>query len=137
MSYTLAELKGGYFMPWKRFTPEQIIMKLREAEVLLSKGRKVGEVCRQLDVSENTYYRWRKEYGGLDIHQASRLKELEKENARLKKQRYKPRVADDEEMLVERIVALATQYGRYGYRRITALLRAEGWSVNHKRVERI
>jgi putative transposase len=85
MSYTLAERKGGYFMPRKRFTPEQIITKLREAEILLSKGRKVGEVCRQLDVSENTYYRWRKEYGGLDIQQIARLKELEKENARLKK----------------------------------------------------
>ena len=72
-------------MPRKRFTAEQIITKLREAEVLLSKGKKVGEVCRQLEVSENTYYRWRKEYGGLDIKQARRLKELEKENARLKK----------------------------------------------------
>ena len=72
-------------MPRKRFTPEQIITKLREAEVLLSKGQKIGEVCRQLEVSENTYYRWRKEYGGLDVQQASRLKELEKENARLKK----------------------------------------------------
>lgn len=72
-------------MPRKRFTPEQIITKLREAEILFSKGLKVGEVCRQLDVSENTYYRWRKEYGGLDVHQAKRLKELEKENARLKK----------------------------------------------------
>jgi putative transposase len=72
-------------MPRKRFTPEQIITKLREAEILLSKGRKVGEVCRQLEGSENTYYRWRKEYGGLDVQQASRLKELEKENARLKK----------------------------------------------------
>jgi transposase-like protein len=72
-------------MPRKRFTPEQIITKLREAEVLLSKGQKVGEVCRQLNVSENTYFRWRKEYGGLDVQQARRLKELEKENARLKK----------------------------------------------------
>jgi putative transposase len=72
-------------MPRKRFTAEQIITKLREAEVLLSKGQKVGEVCRQLEVSENTYYRWRKEYGGLDVHQARCLKELEKENARLKK----------------------------------------------------
>ncbi len=72
-------------MPRKRFTPEQIITKLREAEVLLSKGRKVAEVCRQIDVTENTYYRWRKEYGGLDVKQARRLKELEKENARLKK----------------------------------------------------
>ena len=72
-------------MPRKRFTAEQIITKLREAEVLLSKGQKVGEVCRQLNVSENTYFRWRKEYGGLDVQQARHLKELEKENARLKK----------------------------------------------------
>ena len=72
-------------MPRKRFTAEQIITKLREAEVLLSKDQKVGEVCRQLGVSENTYFRWRKEYGGLDVQQARRLKELEKENARLKK----------------------------------------------------
>ncbi len=72
-------------MPRKRFTAEQIITKLREAEVLLSKGQNVGEVCRQLNVSENTYFRWRKEYGGLDIQQARHLKELEKENARLKK----------------------------------------------------
>ena len=63
-------------MPRKRFTAEQIITKLREAEVLLSKGQKVGEVCRQLNVSENTYFRWRKEYGGLDVQQARRLKEL-------------------------------------------------------------
>ena len=72
-------------MPRKRFTAEQIITKLREAEVLLSKGQKVGEVCRQINVSENAYFRWRKEYGGLDVQQARRLKELEKENARLKK----------------------------------------------------
>ena len=72
-------------MSRKRFSAEQIIMKLREAEVLLSKGQAVAEVCRQLGVSENTYYRWRKCYGGLDIVQAKRLKELEKENVRLKK----------------------------------------------------
>ena len=72
-------------MPRKRFTPEQIITHLREAEVLLSQGKSVGEVCRQLNVSENTYYRWRREYGGLEVDQAKRLKELEKENQRLKK----------------------------------------------------
>lgn len=72
-------------MARKRSTAEQIITKLREAEVLLSKGQKVGEVCRQINVSENAYFRWRKEYGGLDVQQARRLKELEKENARLKK----------------------------------------------------
>ena len=72
-------------MPRKRFTAEQIITHLREAEVLLSQGKTVGEVCRQLNVSGNTYYRWRKEYGGLQIDQAKRFKEIEKENRRLKK----------------------------------------------------
>ena len=72
-------------MPRKRFTTEQIIHNLREAEVLLSQGKTVGEACRQLNVSEYTYYRWRKEYGGLEIDQAKRLKEVEKENQRLKK----------------------------------------------------
>ncbi len=72
-------------MPRKRFSPEQIISKLREAEVLLSQGKATAEVCRALNVSEQTYYRWRKEYGGMGTEQARRLKELEKENARLKK----------------------------------------------------
>ncbi len=72
-------------MPRRRFTAEQIINHLREAEVLLSQGKSVGEVCRQLEVSENTYYRWRREYGGLEIDQAKRFKEMEKENQRLKK----------------------------------------------------
>jgi putative transposase len=67
------------------FTPEQIIKKLREAEVLLSKGEKVEQVIRKLGVSDVTYYRWRKEYGGMQVDQAKRLKDLEKENARLKK----------------------------------------------------
>jgi putative transposase len=67
------------------FTPEQIIKKLREAEVLLSKGEKVEQVIRKLGVSDVTYYRWRKEYGGMQIEQARRLKDLENENARLKK----------------------------------------------------
>ncbi|KPK66140.1 MAG: transposase [Planctomycetes bacterium SM23_32] len=69
----------------KRFTPEQIIGKLREAEVLLGKGQTVGQVCRKLAVTDQTYYRWRKEYGGMRVEQARRLKELEKENARLKR----------------------------------------------------
>jgi transposase-like protein len=72
-------------MPKKRHTPEQIINKLREAEVLLSKGMKVPEVVRKIEGTEQTYYRWRKEYGGVRIDQAKRLKELEKENGRLKK----------------------------------------------------
>jgi putative transposase len=69
----------------KGFTPEQIIKKLREAEVLLSKGEKVEQVIRKLGVSDVTYYRWRKEYGGMQVEQAKKFKDLEKENARLKK----------------------------------------------------
>jgi putative transposase len=69
----------------KHYTPEQVVSLLREAEVLLSKGSTVGVVCREIGVSEHTYYRWRREYGGLNVNQARRLKELEGENTRLKK----------------------------------------------------
>ena len=72
-------------MPRKQFTSEEIIGKLREAEVALAKGRAMPLVCKQIGVTEQRYYRWRREYGGLKIDQAKRLKELEKENARLKK----------------------------------------------------
>ena len=72
-------------MARKRFSPEQIITMLREAEVLLNQSNPVAEVCRKLGVSEQTYYRWRKEYGGMRVGQAKRLKELEQENIRLKK----------------------------------------------------
>jgi len=77
------------YMGRQRFTPEQIIAKLREAEVALSRGQTVVQVCRQLNITEQTYYRWRNEYGGLKLDQAKRLKELERENTRLK-----PAVAD-------------------------------------------
>ena len=69
----------------KGYKPEQIINKLREADVLSSQGKTVEEICKKLGVSDVTYYRWRKEYGGMQIEQAKRLKDLEKENARLKK----------------------------------------------------
>ena len=69
----------------KIFKPEHIINKLREAEVLLSQGVTVAEVARKLNVTEQTYYRWRKEYGGMRVEQAKRLQELEKENSRLKR----------------------------------------------------
>ena len=69
----------------KGYTPEQIINKLREAEVLISQGNNIAEASRRIGVTEQTYYRWRKEYGGMRIEQAKRLKDLEKENARLKK----------------------------------------------------
>ena len=69
----------------KRHNAEEVIAKLREADVELAQGLSVAQVCRKLEVSEHTYYRWRKEYGGLKVDQAKRLKDLERENARLKK----------------------------------------------------
>ena len=72
-------------MPRKRFSTEQIITKLRQAEVELGCGLRVPQVCKKLGISEQTYYRWRKEYGGLRLDQAKRLKALEQENAHLKR----------------------------------------------------
>jgi len=72
-------------MSRKRYTPEQIIGMLRDVEVRLSQGETVGLICRSLGISEQSYYRWRREYGGLKVDQAKRLKELEKENQRLRK----------------------------------------------------
>ena len=72
-------------MARRRFSAEEIIQKLREAEVHLSQGNTVPEACRKIGVTDQTYYRWRKEYGGVRTDQAKRLKELERENARLKK----------------------------------------------------
>jgi transposase-like protein len=69
----------------RRYSTEQIIVKLREAEIEMGRGLKVPEVCRKLGVSEQTFYRWRKRYGGLDRSEIRRLKALEQENARLKK----------------------------------------------------
>lgn len=72
-------------MSKKRYTPEQIIKKLREAEVLIAQGMITSQASRQIGVTEQTYYRWRKEYGGIRIDQAKKLKHLEKENLQLKK----------------------------------------------------
>ena len=72
-------------MARKRYTAEQIINHFREAEIVISQGKSVREASRQIGITEQTYYRWRKEYGGMDISQAKRLKDLEKENQRLKK----------------------------------------------------
>jgi len=72
-------------MPKKTYTPEQIINKLREAEVILSQGNAIGVTCKKIGVSDVTYYRWRKEYGGMRVDQAHRLRELEQQNSRLKK----------------------------------------------------
>ena len=72
-------------MPAKRHSSEQIITKLREAEVHLSQGMTIPLMCKKLGIHQQTYYKWRREYGGLRMDQAKRLKELEKENSRLKK----------------------------------------------------
>ena len=69
----------------KMFTPEQIIGKLREAEVLMSKGASLSDVCKKIGVTDVTFYRWRKLYGGMKVSKAKRLKEVEKENAQLRK----------------------------------------------------
>jgi putative transposase len=69
----------------KTFTAEQVINKLREVELLVSQGASIVEASRKIGVTEQTYYRWRREYGGMQVEQARRLKELERENSRLKR----------------------------------------------------
>ena len=69
----------------KRHTPEQIIRKLRDAETMLNTGKTLGEVCQQLEISEQSFHRWQTQYGGMKAEEAKRLKELEQENSRLKK----------------------------------------------------
>jgi len=92
-------------MPRKRFSVEQIINHLREADVRLAQGETVGSICRSIGVSEQSYYRWRREYGGLKLDQARRLKELEPENARLKRA-----VAD---LTVEKLVLREAAEGNF------------------------
>jgi putative transposase len=77
--------KGGISLARRQFKPEQIINKLREAEVLISQGSTIGQASRKIGITEQTYYRWRREYGGMGVEQAKRLRELEKENTRLKR----------------------------------------------------
>jgi putative transposase len=72
-------------MPKKRFNAEQIVVVLRQIEVLMSQGKTPGVACREAGISQQSYYRWRKEYGGLELDQAKRMKELERENVRLKR----------------------------------------------------
>ncbi len=72
-------------MPKKRFNAEQIVTLLRQIEVSMAQGKSIGVACREAGISDQSYYRWRKEYGGLDLDQARRMKELEKENVRLKR----------------------------------------------------
>lgn len=72
-------------MKRRRHTPEQVIRKLREADRMLAEGKTIGEVCRQLEVSEATYHRWQRQFGGMKADDAKRLRELERENQRLKR----------------------------------------------------
>lgn len=92
-------------MPKRRYSSEEIIHKLREADVLLGQGKTVAEVARQLAITEQTYFRWRKVYGGLKVDQAKRLKELEAENARLKRA-----VAD---LTVDKIILSEVAQGKF------------------------
>jgi transposase-like protein len=94
-------------MPKKRYTAEDIIHKLREAEVLLgqNKDMTVPQMCKQIGVTDQTYYRWRKAYGGMKVDQAKRLKELETENARLKRA-----VAD---LTVDKLILKEVAEGKY------------------------
>ena len=92
-------------MPKKRYNAEDIIHKLREADVLLSQGMNVGQVSKRIGIAEQTYYRWRKAYGGMKVDQAKRLKELEVENARLKRA-----VAD---LTVDKLILKEVTEGKY------------------------
>ncbi len=92
-------------MPKKRYTAEEIIHKLREADVLLGQGQTVPQVSRKLGIVDQTYYRWRKAYGGMKVGQAKRLKELEAENARLKRA-----VAD---LTVDKLILKEVAEGKY------------------------
>ena len=92
-------------MPRKRYSPEEIIHKLRKVDVLLGQGKSISQACKQIGVSDQTYYRWRKSYGGMKVDQAKRLKELEAENARLKRA-----VAD---LTVDKLILKEVAEGKY------------------------
>ncbi|QUS54077.1 IS3 family transposase [Pseudovibrio brasiliensis] len=178
-------------MRTKRPKPEEIVVKLRQVEVLTGQGVSRIDAIRQIGVTEQTYYRWKKKYGGMGTEQLKELKRLQKENERLHRavsdltldkliltqaakgkllspsrrrayinhirseikvserrvcrvlgqhrstQRRIPKGRADEDRLVADMIELARQYGRYGYRRIAALLRQAGWQANDKRVERL
>ncbi len=92
-------------MPKKRYNAEEIIHKLREADVLQGQGRTVSQACKQIGISDQTYYRWRKSYGGMKVDQDNRLKELEAEKARLKRA-----VAD---LTVDKLILKEVAEGKY------------------------
>uniref|UniRef100_UPI0030EDB5A4 IS3 family transposase n=2 Tax=Roseobacter sp. HKCCD7870 TaxID=3120343 RepID=UPI0030EDB5A4 len=175
----------------KRPKPEEIVSRLRQVEVLMGQGMARLDAIRQIGVVEQTYYRWRKQYGGMGVDQLKELKKLQKENEQLRRaisdltldklilkeaapgkllsparrracidhvrsqfqvserracrvlgqhrstQRHIPKGRADEDRLVADMIELARQFGRYGYRRIAALLKEAGWSVSDGRIERL
>ena len=178
-------------MPKKRLGAEQIVRMPRQVEVLQSEDKSVAAACNEAGFTEQSCYRYRKKYGGLNVEQARKLKQLELENGRLKKlvadlsfekigpkghcggklvsperrrqavdaaqnryqlsernacrivgqprgtQRYVPTLRSDEDELTRNIVLIASNYGRYGYRRMTAILNGSGMAVGKDRVQRI
>ena len=123
-------------MPVRKYKAEQIVTLLRQIEVQMANGKPAPEACKEAGIHTQTDYRWRKEYGGLKLDQAKRRA------CRLLgqwrgTQRYRPMDRLDEDELTRAVVALAAQYGRYRYRRITALLQSSGWPVGKDRVQRI
>ena len=92
-------------MSRKRYSPEKIIAMLREAEIALAQGMTVGQISRKLSISEQTYYRWRKQYGGMKISQAKRVKDIERENVRLKRA-----VAD---LMLDKVILKEALEGNY------------------------
>ena len=109
-----------------RYSEEEIIRVLQEVE----SGRPVKEVCREYGVSTASYYAWKARYGGLDVNEARRMKELELENRRLKR-------AEADKPLRERLLELAAERPSFGYRRLHVMLLREGWEINRKRVYRV
>jgi putative transposase len=114
----------------QKTSAEPVVLKLRQIEVQTAQGKSLALACKEAENSQQSYYRWRKEYGDLQVNQARKMKELERENARLRRL-----VADlslvgqvlaDEDALTRAVIAVASEYGRYGYRRVTARLQADG-----------
>ena len=122
-------------MKRRRHTPEQIVRKQREVERLPGAGQTIAEAAKQVEISGQTYHRWRNQYGGMKADDAKRLRELERENARLK------RIVADKELEIDalrtELHAFSRGHPRWGYRRAWATLREEGWGVNRKRVQRL
>ncbi len=122
-------------MKRRRHTPEQIVRKLREVERLPGAGQTIAEAAKQVEISRQTYHRWRNQYAGMKADDAKRLRELERENARLK------RIVADKELEIDalrtELHAFSRGHSRWGYRRAWATLREEGWGVNRKRVQRL